>query len=421
MSKQGALNFGVTWVGFVIRLIGQLGYFLLVARALGPHDYGLVASATALLVVIAAFAGWGGDHVLIRHVTATPERFADYFGHAMILIGVTLLPLALVGYGLEWAMIGMAALPFAAFAFGELVLQRINATLIAAFMAFERGRDLLLVNSLVSVVRLAACGVAILVSSPLDVDRWAAWYLGGMTLTAVASFAYTVAVLGWPRWRIVRGDLALGFHFCLYYTADSAVRDMDKPLVALLAGPVAAGLYNAAFRIVDATAMPLRAMAAAFYARFFRHGHRGIEQSFRFAAKLLPLALGYAVFAAIALNLGSGFLPFVLGEKFRAAVPIVSRLALLPIFTALAAIGGDVLTSSGRQRTRAIVMSGLAVTPAVLVYLLVPRFGLFGAAYAALGTAAIVAATIWTMVLTARAKARAEASPVAQDPRRTAA
>ncbi|MGH7073244.1 MAG: oligosaccharide flippase family protein [Stellaceae bacterium] len=419
MSRRGTLNFGVTWIGFVVRLAGQLGYFLLVARALGPHDYGIVASVTALLIVIAAFAGWGGDHVLIRHVTEAPARYPDYFGHALLMIAATALPLAAIAYALQWAMVGMAVLPFLAFAFGELVLVRINATLVAAFMAFERGRNLLLVNSVVSLGRLGACGIAILVSSPLDIGRWAVWYLAGMTLAAAATLAYTIAVLGRPRWHLARGDLALGFHFCLYYTADSAVRDMDKPLIALLAGPVAAGLYNAAFRIVDAASMPLRAMAATFYARFFRHGHQGIEHSFRFAAKLLPLTLGYAVFAALALNFGSGFLPLILGEKFHAAIPVVSRLAILPIFTALAAIGGDVLTSSGRQRTRALVMSALAVTPALLVYLLVPRFGLLGAAYAALGTAAIVATAIWTMVLMARAHARTAAPAIAADAHRT--
>ena len=44
---------------------------------------------------------------------------------------------------------------------------------------------------------------------------------------------------------------------------------------------MAAGLYTAAFRIVDAIGMPLRALTAAFYARFFKHGHHGIAIGLR--------------------------------------------------------------------------------------------------------------------------------------------
>jgi O-antigen/teichoic acid export membrane protein len=420
IARRGALNAGVTWMGFVVRLVGQLGYFLLVARALGPHDYGMVASVTALLVVTASFAGWGADHVLIRHVTAAPERFADCFGHALIMIVATALPLAAIAYGVQYLAIGMEVLPFAAFALGELVLVRFNAVAVAGFMAFERGRDLLIVNSIVSLIRLGACGIAILLSSPLDIGEWAAWYLGGTALATLVAGLLTIDALGRPRWHFARADLGLGFHFCLYYAADSAVRDMDKPLVALFAGPVEAGLYTAAFRIVDAATMPLRALAAAFYARFFKHGHEGFEQSFRFAMKLLPFALGYAMFAAVALSAGSGLLPLVLGAKFHAAGPVVSRLAFLPIFAALTAIGGDVLTSSGRQRGRAIVTCALALAPALLDYLLVPRFGAIGAAYAALGTAGLVSAAMWIMMLVARSRA-APPAIAAGGPRRTTA
>ena len=413
-------NTGVTWASFLVRLVGQLGYFLLVARALGPHGYGIVASTTAILIIAASFAGWGADHILIKHVTAAPEKFSEYFGNALILTAATLLPLALVTYGISYFAVGMAPLAFAAFAVGELFWTRIHAILVAAFMAFEKGTGLFVVNTTFSFVRLATCAVAILASSPLDIATWAYWYLGGVTLGTLLTLLYTIRRLGPPRPRLARGDLGLGFHFCLYYLADGTMRDIDKPLVAYFAGPVAAGLYNASFRIVDATAMPLRALAASFYARFFKHGHQGMEQSFRFAMKVLPILLGYSVIAGVALIAGSDFLPLILGEKFAGAAPIVSRLAFLPVFGAVASIGGDVLTSTGRQRSRALVMTCLSLSPILLAWLLVPRWGAVGAAYASLGNGALLAGAIWLLVMVARrhaarrlpAAAAAEPNPI---------
>lgn len=412
---RGPLNFGVTWLSFIVKLVGQLGYFLLVARALGPHDYGVVASVTALLMVFGSFAGWGSDHILIRHVTAAPERFGAYFGNALFQTVATALPLGLIVYVAQDVTIGMAPLAFAAFAVGELFFVRLHVLAVSCFMAFERGGDLMVLNAGFSLLRLVASGAAIAFSSPLDIAMWAHWYLAGAFLSGVLALGYTMWRLGLPRWYFARGELGLGFHFCLSFTADGAIRDIDKPIVAYLAGPVVAGLYNAAFRIVDAAGMPLRALTASFYARFFKHGHNGLEQSFQFALRVLPLTLGYTLFAGIALTLGADYLPLILGDKFSAAVPVATCLAFAPVFNGLSAIGGDILTSTGRQRTRALVIACLSVSPALLCCLLVPRYGAMGAAYASLGSSALVAATIWFMVMRSRRRAARALAPVAAE------
>ncbi|MGH6981604.1 MAG: oligosaccharide flippase family protein, partial [Stellaceae bacterium] len=419
---RGALNFAVTWLGFIVRLVGQLGYFLIVARALGPHDYGMVASVFALLIVFGAFAGWGSDHILIRAVTAAPERFGRYYGNALIQTAVTVLPLGLLVYGTQSVVIGMAPLALAAFALGDLLFGRLHVLATCCFMAFERGGDLLLINAAFSLIRLLACGGAIAFADPIGIGAWSEWFLAGAALSGLFSTAYVIARLGRPRWYFARGELGLGFQFCLYFAADSAFRDSDKPMIAYLAGAQAAGLYNAAFRIVDAAAMPLRAMTATFYARFFKHGHDGIERSFRFALKVLPLTLGYTLVAGIMVTFGADYLPLILGEKFRAAAPVTALLAFLPMFNGLSAVGGDILTSAGKQRRRAVVISALSLSPVMLTSVLVPRFGVTGAAYAALGNGALVAATIWLMVFHARRQAAREAivpvpAPAPSEPR----
>ncbi len=325
----------------------------------------------------------------------------------------TVLPLGLLVFGAERLTVGMAVLPFAAFAVGELLFSRLLAVSVASFMSFERGRDLFVVNSFFSLTRLAVCVAAILLSRSLSLAIWAEWYLAGVCFSGLAILGYTIWRLGAPRWYLARQDFGLGFHFCLFYTADAAVRDMDKPMVAYFAGPSTAGIYNAAFRIVDAVALPLRAMMASFYARFFKHGHNGIEQSFRFALRVLPLTLGYTLFAGAMLTLGADYLPLLLGEKFRDAVPVTSMLAFLPVLIGLTSLGGDILTSAGRQRTRAMVMVCMSLSPVVLSSILVPRYGAIGAAYASLGNGTLVAATIWTMVLMSRRRAARESLPIA--------
>src|ERR1700733_3307037 len=175
-------NTALSSFSFLLRLVGQIGYFLIIARALGPQDYGAVATVFAVLTIIGCFSGWGCEHILVKNVAIARDRFGDYFGNALILVVATGPFLALLAYGISLFAAPMALLPFAAFAIAELFFSRLNALGVAGFMAFEDGRGLLVLNAGFSAIRLATCVIAILMSSHLDVEIWALWYLGGTAL-----------------------------------------------------------------------------------------------------------------------------------------------------------------------------------------------------------------------------------------------
>ena len=55
------------------RLLIQAIYFILIARALGPNQYGAFVAVTALASVISPFVGVGSGNLLVKYVALRQE------------------------------------------------------------------------------------------------------------------------------------------------------------------------------------------------------------------------------------------------------------------------------------------------------------------------------------------------------------
>ena len=64
------------FLGYGVRIIVQAGYFVLIARALGPLQYGAFVGATALIAIVGPFAGLGFGNLLIKNVSRDKSLFA---------------------------------------------------------------------------------------------------------------------------------------------------------------------------------------------------------------------------------------------------------------------------------------------------------------------------------------------------------
>ena len=89
--RQSTLARNSTWMflGYGVRIIVQAGYFVLIARALGPREYGAFVGAAALIAIVGPFAGVGGGNLLIKNVSRDKSLFRVYWGNALLLLAVS--------------------------------------------------------------------------------------------------------------------------------------------------------------------------------------------------------------------------------------------------------------------------------------------------------------------------------------------
>src|ERR1700743_1265229 len=86
------------FLGYGMRIVVQAAYFILLARALRPAQYGAFVGVTALIALVAPFGGLGAGHLLVKNVSRDRSLFSDYWGNALFLAVTT--GLILVGLAL---------------------------------------------------------------------------------------------------------------------------------------------------------------------------------------------------------------------------------------------------------------------------------------------------------------------------------
>ncbi len=400
-ARALAFDVSVLFGGFGLQLLTQIGWLLLALRLLGPEGYGLFAALTAITVAVGCFAGWGADQLLIREVARDPSAMRRWVGHGLLAILATALPLGLALFLLlpliEAGRIGMAALAFVLLA--DLCLARWANLAIAIYMAGGRSARQSAVTVIPGLLRLGAILLAGLIHVPLTIGAWAAWYAAATGLSAVICLALVVRDHGWPRLGWIPGLWGEGLAFAAETALQASVKDLDKPIVLQFLGAEAAGLYAAAFRIVDVVSLPIRALGYAVYARMFKLAAEDPAECRRLARRSLGMALAMGAAGGAGLLLFAWMLPLVFGAAYDALPWLVRLMAPMPALFGAFVIGADLLTAVGRQSHRlALVVVSLALTLG-MCWVLTPLLGLEGAILARLGVQALTAALVWALAL----------------------
>lgn len=364
-----ARNTIVYTFNFGMQLVVQFGYFMLLSRYLGPSDYGIFVTLSAINGIGVLLIGLGSDHVMIQRVAVDPQNFPRFLGHSVAMSALTMPVVAIFAIAISHYLVGghIALSSLLAFVAAHLVFGRIVAVCASAFMAFDRAKLQMLVNVGMAVLRALFLVAAVVLQKDLTLDHWAWWYLAASALGALVSVVLVAVVCGVPSPAVIREDISLGLQYCLEFVAIGSVADVDKPAVAQTLGPDIAGQYAAGFKIVDAASAPIRALLYATYTRHFRNASASAAESVRFGLKLVPFSLLISVPIAVFLYFVADYIPYLIGHDFDGTPEIIQLLALYPLLMGLSGIGADILRAVGKQKLRItlLIITALIMVPAI--------------------------------------------------------
>lgn len=413
-GRWPALLRGSAWVGsaYVLRLGAQAVALLVLARTLGADGFGRFAAALALVTLVAPFAGWGGGNLLVLRGARVPGDLPAAFGSALAAVAVTA-PVLLLGV----AAVATAALPapgaattVAVLALSELVAVRLVELSAQAFQARDRLDVTARLLVLPSLLRLAATAALAASSAPATPLRWAASYLAANVLAATACLGVAVRALGVPAPTAggLRTIARHGLFFSVGMASRTAYGDVDKLLLARLDTAAAAGLYTAAYRVVNLALVPIQAIVFAANTRLFRTA--GYDGAWRLARRGIGPLAAYGAAAGGALWLAAPLLPVVLGPSYEDAGAALRWLAPLPLIHACHYLVGDALMGAGAQAARSALQLGVAAVNVALNLWLIPAASWRGAAAATLLSEALLGVAL---VLLLRRLAVTRPAPVA--------
>lgn len=364
----------------------NVGTGVMIARLLGPEGRGVLAAALlwpALLVTI----GHCGFVEAVSYLTARRAKpfgeiaatgFALAAGESAVIIttGYFLMPLVLQHYGSEavfaarlyllWVPLTLLALTAAAILRGNLAFGQYNLVRASVIALTVAGLLLLLVLHKFSVIPVVIV------------------YLAANLFTLLLGLSLLIRA-GWfgvrPSLSLLRTMLAYGLKSHAGNISVLANERADQALISLILPPVYLGLYSVAVTVT--AAVTLLGSSLSIVTLPAVGSARSVEQMRAIFARLLRATAYMSVLtAALVIVLAPGLITVFFGEAFVGSIDATRILLVAAVFTSVNLVLSAGLNALNKPLVPSVAQLLAAVVTVASLALLLPRYGILGAAIA---------------------------------------
>ena len=219
--------------------------------------------------------------------------------------------------------------------------------------------------------------------------------LAGYALSALIGFLFGVVLLYRNHYKIylVATEIESGLkrrivEYSIPVTVTTAGRKLDTRFDTILIGfflnPAAVGFYTVAKQVVSFVKTPAKSLGFTIGPTFgAKKGAGELETASQmFEKAIVNTLLLYVPAAAGIVLVAEPAITLVFGDDYANAVPVLQILSLYLILIASNQIISNALHYLGRARARAIIRSTTAILNIILNIILIPVFGIVGAAVA---------------------------------------
>jgi O-antigen/teichoic acid export membrane protein len=387
---------------FILRLIIQSLYFVILARSFAPEKYGAYIGIVAIISILIPFASWGSGEILIQNVSRNRILFQEYWGTAIlktIVFSSIFLILILIIYNfISIPYISIYSVFFIALA--NLVFLKINDVSRDAFVSVGLLNYAATTIVIFSLTRFIASLAFIAFFDNPTIFIWCILYFVATLISAFISLILVFKQIGYPKFNLskINSELYEGFSFAISVSAQNIYNDLDKSMLTKLSTLEATGIYGAAYQILSVALTPVQSLLFASFRNFFQQGASGIKSSFDLCKKLLPLSLGYSVIATIGLFVFGPLLPKILGEEYRDSVAALIWLSPTIFFRTMHSFAADTLTGADYQNTRTIMQVMVAIINGLLNLWLIPLYSWHGAIWATIASEFLLMVFLWASI-----------------------
>jgi O-antigen/teichoic acid export membrane protein len=369
-----------------------------VARHLTPAGFGVLNYANAVVSLMIPLAQLGLDTVLVRELVRFPGRTGALLGTSFALraaAGATFAAL-IVTMSHYSRVIGTAQPALGPMSFiiivqaGEVAECWFRSRVQSRAVVFIRGS--VIVAGAGTKLALVAAGAGLVAIAWVYTVEAAAFVLGLVIFSRRGGDPA-------PAWEF-DGSMALklireGSGFALAGFLGALALRVDQIAVAGMLGDAASGLYYGALRLMEIPIYVATITAASLFPNLANAEDGGIMHARLETVFGLMSAIAWltAIGTSIA---GPWLIPLVLGEAYRASWPVFMIQGWASLFFFTGMIRTNYLALRSAPGTQVVVAVLTLGTQVLLNYVLVPRFGISGAAMAFLVSQFLSA---WTLPL----------------------
>ena len=376
-------NLTSQWLATLYTAAVSLGLTFILGRELGPKGFGNYSYILTLASLFFILQEGGYKALLFREKTLPSEGLKRYgdrlfswaLGHAVVITAagaffVLVLP---TGYRL-----GILA---AAFCFGFQAVVNFISSVLRAKGLFPREA---LWQATVRTFGAAGILVAIFVVRPVPWVIFIGWSFGLLLCLLMSPKKIARPSFGGFRIRDIRkacfGLMAIDAATTVYYRCDIIL------LEHLLGNSAQVGYYAAAYRFLDGIVL----FVAPLSLIWFRKLRLVSEEKSRFNSHVRQMSLTMFGAACMIMVIGVFFSKEIVllcfGQEYHESVRLLPWLLAALVFLLPNGVLTQAAIAQNSERLYALAAGGGAVVNIGLNFILIPRFGGFGAAWATIAT-----------------------------------
>lgn len=359
-----------------LRLLVQAGTLLLVARMLGPEQFGAFAGIAALAVLLGTFSTFGTHLVLLGEMSKDATQRDAVLSYAVpttLVCGTLLFALYLAICELLFSNISLPISALVCIGITETILLPLFLLPAIELLAVGKtARSQFITISPLALRMLAAVGVIVSApETPLLVFAW--FYIATALLALVIMKWYKASVwLTVKQWRIAsKEQLKHSAGFAALAMTAAGPSEVDKMLAVKLLPVGVSGVYVAASRVVGAATLPVIALLLSAMPRLFRDNEEEVEQSKQLTLWIFAAIFIYSVCLATLLWLCAPILEWLFGTQYDGLADMLAWLCFAVPALALRYATGSILITMNkpwlRARFEVIGVIVLVVTSGLLI------------------------------------------------------
>ena len=385
MSLQQQTLKGIKWntLATVVNAVMQIGYTSVMARLLGPAEFGLVAAGQVVLRFGSYFSEMGMGKAIIQKadITERDVRAAFTLAGALGLLFYAIFFVAVAPLVPSLVLDTPSVVPVVRLMALSFVFTGFTSTATNLLRRQLRFEALAKIDIISFIISYGCVGVGMAYSG------YGVWSLVGATLSqnlCTGLFAYLVA-----RHSVIpvvnKSDylplLGYGSRMSLIGFLEFFSANVDTFMIGRLLGARPLGIYGRAFLLVQ---LPVQNLVTSVSRVLFpalssiqndvdrlRRIYLMAERMVAFV--ILPLCTGLAVAAPEVVGT-------LLGPKWTEAIPIIRILAFVVPFKLLMNFAGIVCDATGRLNVKIIFETTYIVVLATIMYFFTRQYGLPGIA-----------------------------------------
>lgn len=392
--SSGASNlFGnLFWaiLGKISNLLSGLIVGIIIARYLGPEQYGLMNYVISYVFLFLIFASFGLDSIETREEARRPEQKNIIIGSAVFIrIAVGIITIALC--------VGSACLVESDFSVVLLILLYSSTIVLNSAQVIRNYFFSIVQNEYVVKTEILSTIIGIFLKLLLLYAHASLiWFIMVCVMDPIIVaigyiYAYTKKVASVFQWKVnmkeVRYLMKESFPLLMTNAAVIIYQRIDTVMIGQMIDKESVGYFSVASRFVEILIYIPMVLAQTITPILVKSRSRNKEEYQQRAQQFMDLSVWTSFFASVIMALiAYPLITILFGIDYLPAVIVLQVMSFKAVSVALSNTAGALLVTEGLQRW-AILRDGLGCIVCVaLNLLLLPKFGIVGAAITAIAS-----------------------------------